>query len=317
MTKKKRKVSLKDIPDVPPIRHDGFETEILRNKELRCTVNTGMGIMCSVFDPRKVRSEFDRKIREMLARMFEGQRVDLANPGAGTYAVLGSVEPGFADNYDLAVRVGHYADTAWRFYMNAIISKLEELPEQLLMQVMLATITEMAIDGVLKFEQDDGVTAMWNSYLDSLVEKLGKEWNKPKRGAKRDWSPTRRRLLLDYYEARVEELTWVKETYKAEKKGDWLKKARKKYSHLDVAVLERVELEEPEDLARELTIKFLNMRGEEGFIKQLRWAQQEREEREKAKEEAGNVREADARHMYALDFVDGYIRPRNLSFKEP
>jgi len=316
MTKKKRKVSLKDIPDIPPIRHDGFETETLNNKELLCAVNTGLGLMCSVFDPQKVRSEFDRKIREMLTRLFEGQQVDLANPGAGTYAVLGAVEPRFADNHDLAVRVGHYVDTAWRFYMDAIVSKLEELPEQLSMQVMLATITEMAIDGALKFEQDDGATAMWNSYLDSLVEKLGKEWNKPKRGAKRDWSPIRRRLLLVYYEARLEELTWVKETYKAEKKDDWLKKTKKKYSHLDVATLERVELEEPEDIARELTIEFLNMRGDDGFTKQIRLARRGREQREKARGEAINAREIDIRYMYALDSVDGHIRPRNLSYKK-
>jgi hypothetical protein len=316
MTKKKRKVSLKDLPDVPPARHDGFETGILSNKELRCAVKTGMGLMCSIFDPQKVRSEFDRKIREMLTRLFEGQRTDLVNPGAGAYAVMGSVEPKFADNYDLAVRIGHYADTAWRFYMDAIVSKLEELPEQLAMQVMLATITEMEIDGVLKFEQDDGVTTMWNSYLDSLVEKIGNEWNKPKRGAKRDWSPIRRRLLLEYYEARLEEFTWIKETYEANKKGDWLKKVGEKYPDMKVPTLKRVKLEEPEDIARELALKFLNKRGDEGFAKQLRLAQKEREAREKAREEAENVREVDLRNMYALDFVHGFIRPRNLSYKK-
>lgn len=316
MTKKKRKVNLKDIPDIPPIRHDGFETEILRNKDLLCAVNTGLGLMCSVFDPRKVRSEFDRKIREMLARLFEGQRVDLASPVDGTYAILGVVEPRFADNYDLSVRIGHYADTAWRFYMDAIVSKLEEFPEQLSMQVMLATITEMAIDGVLKFEQDDGVTAMWNSYLDSLVEKIGNDWNKPKRGARRDWSPIRRRMLLEYYEARLKEFTWIKETYEANKKGDWLKKVGERYPDMKVPTLKRVKLEEPEDIARELTLKFLNKRGDEGFAKQLRLAEKEREAREKAREEAENVREADVRHMYALDFVHGFIRPRNLSYKK-
>jgi len=312
MTKKKRKVSLKDLPDIPPARHDGFETELLSNKELRCSVNTGMGLMCSIFDPQKVRSEFDRKIKEMLARLFEGQRTDLVNPGAGTYAVMGSVEPKFADNYDLAFRIGHYADTAWRFYMDAIVSKLEELPEQLAMQVMLATITEMAIDGVLKFEQDDGVTAMWNSYLNSLVEKLSREWNKPKRGAKRDWSPVRRRLLLEYYEARLAEFTWIKETYEAEKNNDWLQKVEDKYPDLKVSTVKRIQHEDPEDIARELTLEFLNRRGDEGFAKQFRLAQKEREERE----EARNAREADVRHMYALDFVDGCIRPRNLSYKK-
>jgi len=312
MTKKKSKIDLKDIPDLPPPRHDGFETEILRNKELLCAVNTGLGLVCSVFDPRQVRSEFDRQIREMLAHMFEGKRTELANPGAGTYAVLGDVEPRFADSYDLSVRVGHYADTAWRFYMDAIVSKLEELPEQLLMQVMLATITEMAVDGVLKFEQEDGVTAMWNSYLDSLSEKLGREWNKPKRGKQRDWSPIRRRLLLDYYEARLAELTWARETYEAGGKGDWLRKVREEYSELNDSTVERVQLEDPEDIAREMTLEFLNISGDEGFTKQLRLARKER----KAREEAENVRTADVRHMYALDFVDGCIRPRNLSYKE-
>jgi hypothetical protein len=311
MTKKKSKINLKDIPDLPPLRHDGFETEILCNKELLCAVNTGLGLMCSVFDPRKVRSKFDRNIREMLAHMFEGKWTEIANPGAGTYAVLGDVEPRFADNYDLSVRIGHYADTAWRFYMDAIVSKLEELPEQLLMQVMLATITEMAVDGVLKFEEDDGVTAMWNSYLDSLSEKLGREWNKPKRGAQREWSPIRRRLLLDYYEARLAELAWVRETYEAERKGDWLQKVGEKYPDLKVSIAKRIH-EDPEDIARELTLEFLNRHSDEGFAKQLRLARKEREAREKA----GNAREADVRHMYAVEFVDGRIRPRNLSYKE-
>lgn len=312
MTKKKRKINLKDIPDIPPIRHDGFETEILRNKELLCAVNTGIGLMCSVFDPHKLRSEFDRLIRDMLARLFDGKLTHLANPAAGTYADLGGVEPRFADNYDVSVRIGHYVDTAWRFYMDAIISKLEEFPEQLMMQVMIATITEMAVDGVLKFEQNDGVTTMWNSYLNSLHEKIGNEWNKPKRGAQKDWSPVRRKLLLDFYEARLAELTWAKETYEAEKKSDWLQKVEEKYPDLKLSIVNRVQDEDPEDIARELTLKFLNRSGDEGFAKQLRLAQKER----MAREEATNAREADVRHMYAVDFVDGFIRPRNLSYRK-
>jgi len=253
----------------------------------------------------------------MVARLLEGQKADLANRGAGTYAELGEVEAKFGDKLGLAMRVGHYTETAWRFYMDAIISKLEEVPEQLMMQAMLATITEMAIEGSLNFKENDGVTKMWNCYLDSLKEKLGKEWNKPKPGTRKVWSPLRQSLLLDYYEARLEELTGAKDIYGTGRDTGWLKKAMEKYPNLDETTAKRVEVEEPKVLARELTLKFLNRggedgSGEDGFDKQLREARKKRKEREAAK----GAREADARHIYTLKVVDGRIRPKNLSFKK-
>jgi|SRR5215213_4370187 len=313
MTKKRRRINFEDFPEIPPARHDGFETMVLRNEELFCAITSGHSVVSMMFNPQKIRSEFEGMIKTMIARLSDGKKVDMANPKTGTYAELGAVEMKFTNNLDLAVRIGHFTNTAWRFYMDAIISELEELPERLMMQAMLGATTEMSIDGSLNFKEKDGAAKMWNCYLDSLKEKIGNEWNKPKRGTKRYWSPALRRLLLDYYEARLAELTELKNTYEAGEDKDWLKRVPERYPGLDISIAKRVKLEDPETIARELTLKFLNRRGDDQFAKQLREAQRER----KAREDANNAREADARHMYAVEFVDGHIRPINLSIRKP
>src|SRR5919205_2240188 len=149
MTKKRRRVNLEDFPEVPPVRHDGFETMELRNKELLCAVASGRSVVSIMFDPQKIRSDFEGMIKTMIGRLAEGKKVDMASPKAGTYAEVGEVEMRFMNNLDLAVRIGHYTNMAWRLYMDALLAELEALPERLTMQAMLATITEMSVDGPL------------------------------------------------------------------------------------------------------------------------------------------------------------------------
>lgn len=262
--------------DAPP------ELQGLPTGEKIHLVPSGPTVMSCMYHPERLYEEAAGWILNYLEALKAGETIVFTGRGvrADREAVREAVRHG---DPELREAFGKYADLAARYFAGAVERKLHELPQQLFIEVMIATVTRMKEDGFVPSAGGAEATEAWNDYLDSLRVSIKSQWEAPRRGKKADWSPEQRAEVLDHYNATLDKLQWAKDLYESEPRpADWEARVKGKYPELDDALLERLIVETPSELAYRLTgvhfgvVGEVDLEGEDYLKKQLTQARSER-----------------------------------------
>jgi hypothetical protein len=239
------------------------------------SVPTDFASFTIYYDPQNIRQTFHTIFSDILARTGREEPYIFRGPSTGLDMKIAEVtlieelkaEPAttetdslLADPAARSSATSPYAELAKEIFEQKIVYALASFSDQIMMQVIIATIHELNEKGYISISKGHELKAIWKQFHSSYEKATKAHWAPMKPGRKNVWTKVNLKRLAKAHSLNEKLAIKLKNIYESKdsvkwRDGEWVKQVRREYGDIYDWVLYQVPGSDYKDVALLLSSK--------------------------------------------------------------